>query len=152
MSATTMKDDKKDEKIQLELIPTGPLREIAKVLMHGVDKYELNDWRKGLEWTRYYGSIQRHMMAWMDGEELDPDSGLPHLAHVATCAMFLLEYQRTNAGEDDRWKPHELLPYEQAHADKVAEVVAAILEIVRSVPGPAVPNPVGASDADNDAD
>ena len=33
----------------------------------------------------------RHINLHRRGEEVDPESGLPHLAHAVACLMFLLE-------------------------------------------------------------
>lgn len=44
----------------------------------------------------------RHLLAFIDGETLDPETGLPHLAHVRCCAAFLLTYAAQNLGHDDR--------------------------------------------------
>jgi len=44
----------------------------------------------------------RHLTAWWAGEDLDPESGLHHLAHAACCLMFLLEYTQTHTELDDR--------------------------------------------------
>ena len=41
--------------------------------------------------TRYYDAALRHLTAWRDGEFLDDESGLPHLAHAIVSAMFALE-------------------------------------------------------------
>lgn len=75
----------------------------AKVLGFGVAKYAAHNWRKGLEWSRLIRSALGHILAFMRGEDLDPESGLPHLDHAQCCLMFLSEYQKTGTGTDDRW-------------------------------------------------
>jgi hypothetical protein len=40
---------------------------------------------------RYYAAALRHLPAWRGGEELDPESGLTHLAHALANAAFLME-------------------------------------------------------------
>lgn len=83
------KDDK--DKPPMHLIPTAPLLWVAKVLGFGRSKYGANNWQK-LENAsqRYYDAAIRHLFAWQRGERLDSESGLPHLAHAATCIMFML--------------------------------------------------------------
>jgi hypothetical protein len=44
----------------------------------------------------------RHMLAFHDGEDDDPKSGLSHVAHAAAQMIFLLEFLLTGTGEDDR--------------------------------------------------
>lgn len=91
------------EKTPLELLPTLPLWQIADVLAFGAKKYERWNWRRGLRWSRLYGAALRHLTAWADGEDLDEESGLHHVAHAACCLVFLLEMlERPEL--DDRWK------------------------------------------------
>lgn len=74
------------------LIPVGALAEIAKVYGFGAKKYEPNNWRKGYAWSLSYSAMQRHLNAFWGGEETDPESGLPHLAHAAFHMMSLLTW------------------------------------------------------------
>ncbi len=92
-------------KPRMELLPLQTLEQVALVLGHGAQKYGDHNWRKGFHWTRMVGALLRHISAWMTGEFLDPESGLPHLAHAACNILFLIEHQMFNLGEDDRWLP-----------------------------------------------
>ena len=69
---------------------------IAEVLTYGAKKYDRENWRTidCLE-VRYLDAAMRHLNAYRRGEEIDPESGLPHLAHVVCCLMFILEYKET---------------------------------------------------------
>lgn len=89
-------------KMRLDLINPVALAEIARVRAFGAAKYEDWDWTKGRNWSDYYGAVFRHMLAWYAGEDNDPESGLPHLAHAATTLTFLLEFAHTGAGIDNR--------------------------------------------------
>lgn len=89
-------------KRRLDLVPVGPLLDIADVLTFGANKYADRNWEKGFPYGRVYGAAMRHLLAWWNGEDRDPETGMSHLAHAATCLMFLLEYEHTLAGEDDR--------------------------------------------------
>lgn len=96
---------KKDaEKVPTHLLPTAPLVEISKVLGFGAKKYARHGWRAGMDWSRVYGAILRHLFAWEQGEDLDPETGLPHLAHAGCEVLFLLEYAKRGLGKDDRFK------------------------------------------------
>lgn len=87
------------------LLPSKPLLEIAKVLDFGAAKYEPHNWKKGIKYSRVLSAAQRHLLAWNDGEQLDPDSKLTHLAHAACNILFLLEYELSGMTEfDDRRK------------------------------------------------
>jgi hypothetical protein len=92
------------DKLQWELLPVGPLEEITKVFQFGLKKYNRDNWRKGFPWTSVFGSTMRHLMAWASGEDRDEESGLLHLAHAAVNILFIIEYQLTNTGIDDRYK------------------------------------------------
>src|SRR5574343_960374 len=94
------KDD--DEKPMMDLIPADVTLELGRVLTYGARKYSRDNWRKGMRWTRPLAAALRHINAWQRGENLDPESGMPHLAHAIVSLMFLLTYQLRGIGEDDR--------------------------------------------------
>lgn len=94
-------------KPQLGLIPPEALIEIARVLGFGAAKYGVNNWRKdgdNTSWIRTYSSIQRHLNAWLSGEDVDPESGMNHLSHAATQIMILMVHQMEHPEVDDRYK------------------------------------------------
>ena len=74
-----------------DLIPYEALEEVVNVLTHGAQKYAPDNWRSVPDWNRrYFAAAQRHLVAYFQGEDLDDDSDLPHLAHAACCILFLL--------------------------------------------------------------
>ena len=89
-------------KCPVELVAPSLVRAVGDILAYGATKYDKDNWRKGMKWRRLYGSIQRHLMAWLDKEDNDPESGLKHLAHAACDIAFLIEYEQKELGEDDR--------------------------------------------------
>ena len=94
-------------KLPLDLLPFDALDSVAAVLAHGAAKYEARNWELGMRWGRLFGAALRHLFAWGRGERLDPESGLPHLAHAACCVLFLLAYELRGVGQDDRRRPPE---------------------------------------------
>lgn len=88
----------------MELLSEVALEGLAEVLTFGARKYGPDNWRKGMEWRRLIGAALRHLMAFSRGEDVDPESGLPHIDHLACCAMFLSEYQKRKLGRDDRFR------------------------------------------------
>ena len=87
-----MEGIKKDQdKDRWDLLPWRQVRDIVKVLTFGAQKYEDNNW-KYVERPkdRYFAALHRHLSRWVDGERIDSESGLPHLAHAACCILFLL--------------------------------------------------------------
>ena len=86
-------------KLRLDLIAPEFERGLAGVLTYGAEKYGSHNWAKGLKYSRVYGAIRRHLLAWQMGEDLDPETGLPHLHHVACELMFLSTYEARGMGK-----------------------------------------------------
>lgn len=83
---------KKDKgKPPIQLIEPDFIFGIADALAFGADKYGPNDWKKSIpdDINRTFGSIQRHLWHWKQGEINDPESGLNHLLHATSQIMFL---------------------------------------------------------------
>lgn len=95
---------KKDAgKVRYDLIPVGPLRELARLYTIGAEKYAPRGWEQpGMDWSRIIAAMQRHTEAWRGGEQFDPVDGQHHLAAVAWCAFALMEYEQTHPDLDDR--------------------------------------------------
>jgi hypothetical protein len=89
------------------LLPWPALWDVAKVLNYGKIKYAEHNWKKGMKWSRMYDAALRHLSAFIENEDLDPESSLPHLAHCACCILFLATYQILGIGIDDRYKPEK---------------------------------------------
>ena len=89
-------------KERFDLIPARPLFYLAKVYTFGAKKYEDRNWEKGMKWGKIFGAIQRHLWKFWMGEDLDDETGLPHLAHAAWGCLTLLEYYHTHSQLDDR--------------------------------------------------
>ena len=74
------------------LMPWAAAGAVVDVLGFGAKKYAPDNWRKVPDARgRYFDAALRHLIAWQQGERLDPESGLSHLAHAACCVLFLLE-------------------------------------------------------------
>jgi hypothetical protein len=83
------------EKPRYDLLPAGAIDDMAKVLTFGAEKYAANSWQDvdcGLE--RYRAALLRHAFAIQKGETIDPESKLPHSAHIMCCAAFINELER----------------------------------------------------------
>lgn len=76
------------------LLPWRAAALVVDVLEHGARKYAPDNWRVVPDpQPRYFSAAMRHLIAWWGGENRDPESGLPHLAHAACCLLFLLELE-----------------------------------------------------------
>lgn len=97
---------KKDAgKLPMELLSPVAMEELAKVLAFGAKKYSANGWRKSSpSFTRILAAVLRHTFSYLGGETHDPETGLSHMAHVMTEAMFLVELEKTKPQLDDRYK------------------------------------------------
>lgn len=91
-------------KIELHQAPTSIQYALAAVFKYGESKYAKNNWREGMSWVAVYDCLQRHSLKWLDGEELDNESGLPHLYHMAANIAMLIEFSKTCPKLDDRFK------------------------------------------------
>lgn len=102
--------DMSGDKARLGLVPPSLNEAVAKVLWWAhtdpEKAYPLNNWRKGLEWSKPLESIERHAAAIRDGQWLDPESGLPHAYHIATNVAFLIEFIDTHPDLDDLSRPN----------------------------------------------
>ena len=95
------------EKPRMDLLPPKAIFEVAKVLGFGAEKYGAENWRllDNLQ-GRYTAGALRHIFAHMDGEKLDSESGISHLAHALCCLLFKLEVELENA-QIEKEKPRE---------------------------------------------
>ena len=100
------------EKPDMSLLSAVWLFGVAQVLTFGKKKYNAHNWRKGLEISRLIAAALRHIFAFLNGENLDPETGLPHLHHASCCLMFASELMITRPDMDDRYKKPEQVTYE----------------------------------------
>lgn len=102
MSTSTSKATKNDQgKPPIGMINRVALEEEAKVLAFGARKYSRDNWKGGMEHTRLIDAALRHIIAYADGEEIDPESGICHLAHARAGLGFLLYYREHGIGEQN---------------------------------------------------
>lgn len=88
-------------KIRPTLVPVSVINAIAAVREYGCAKYhDPENWRK-VEPQRYIDAAYRHWLAYLEGEERDEESGLPHLWHLACNIAFLIEME--NKRERPEW-------------------------------------------------
>lgn len=91
------------------LIPIATLEDEARVWMYGANKYAAWNWAKGMPWSVPFACAMRHLAAWQKGEDVDAESGLPHLAHVM-CNIRMLTLYTKNYPEGDDRPPKEMMP------------------------------------------
>ncbi len=101
-AASAVKYD--DGKPRMDLLDSYAIEQMATVLGFGAQKYPAHNWRKGIHKSRLLAAALRHLFAYLRGEDLDPESGLSHVAHAMCCCMFLLGLAHRSE-LDDRFKP-----------------------------------------------
>ena len=89
-------------KPRYELAPPEALAGQVRILTLGAAKYTDRNWERGMEWSRVFGAVQRHLWAWYGGEDNDPETGESHMHHAACCVAFLQTYIERGTGTDDR--------------------------------------------------
>ncbi len=100
------KDAIATNKIPMHLWPSTATAMGAIGLLDGRSKYGQNNWREaGARASVYVSACQRHLAAWYEGEDSDPDSNLPHLAHALACLAILVDAQAAGKLIDDRQYP-----------------------------------------------
>lgn len=82
-------------KIRPTLVPVSAIRAIAAIREYGCLKYHDPENWKRVEPERYKDAAYRHWLAYLDGEQNDIESGLPHLWHLACNIAFLIALEQS---------------------------------------------------------
>lgn len=105
MAGTNPKDARGRVKPSIEFIPPSAILAEAKVMALGAAKYGAFNWRgNAVQAGVYYSAAFRHMAAWFEGEDTDPESGASHLAHARACFGILIDAAERGCLLDDRPK------------------------------------------------
>lgn len=103
---TNPKDAIGSHKLPLHLWPEHVSALGSLALMEGALKYGRSNFRAiGVRASIYVDALRRHIAAYWEGEDADPDSGLPHLAHALACIAILVDAQAAGRLADDRAYP-----------------------------------------------
>jgi len=71
--------------------------------LNGMLKYGRANFRVlGIRASIYYDAAKRHLDAWFEGEECDPDDGVPHLAAALACIAIIVDAIAADKLNDDR--------------------------------------------------
>ncbi len=92
---------------QVSALDPMAIYSVGEVAGFGAQKYERYNFAKGYRWSLSYDAMQRHLMAFWNGEDYDPESGLPHVAHAAWHCLALLTFFIRERGTDDRFPTKE---------------------------------------------
>lgn len=105
--ATTKPSNPKDalgsKKLPMHLWPTTATALGSIGMLNGMLKYGRSNFRAiGVRASIYYDAASRHLNAWFEGEDDDPDDGVPHLAAALSCLAIIVDAQAANKLTDDR--------------------------------------------------
>ena len=101
--ATNPKDAVGIRKAPMSTVPAPVLAEVGVAMLEGASKYGRHNWRvAGVRASVYYDGVMRHLMAWWEGEDIDPDSGLSHVVKAITSLTVLRDAMLQEMWTDDR--------------------------------------------------
>lgn len=90
-------------KVPLHLFPSSAVILGALVFQLGARKYGPFNWRESaVVRSIYLDAAMRHLLALLDGQDLDEESGLPHEAHVIACMAIVIDARECGKLIDDR--------------------------------------------------
>lgn len=94
-------------KAPMSTVSSPVIMEMGLAMMEGARKYGRHNYRAvGVRASVYYDALMRHMMAWWEGEDIDPDSGLCHITKALTCLAVLRDSMIMENWKDDRPPKH----------------------------------------------
>lgn len=100
---TNPKDAIGSNKVPLHLWPSTATAIGSIALLNGALKYGRSNWRvAGVRASIYADAAKRHLDAWFEGEETDPDDGVDHLGAVLACLAILVDARAAGKLNDDR--------------------------------------------------
>lgn len=91
-------------KAPMSTVSTVVLAEMGVAMLEGACKYGRHNYRAvGVRSSVYYDALMRHINAWWEeGEDIDPDSGMPHITKALTTLSVLRDAQIRGLCIDDR--------------------------------------------------
>lgn len=99
----TQQGDRENQgKLKWSLVPQSALIPMVRVLEFGSQKYAPHNWMKGLSITETCESLKRHLDSFLEGEDIDPESGISHIGHIQCNALFLSWMLQNRPDLDDR--------------------------------------------------
>lgn len=103
LKPTNPKDIIGSNKLPLHLWPETATLMGCLAMLDGALKYGRSNFRAvGVRASIYVDACKRHINKWFEGEELDPDSGVPHLSHALACLAIIIDARAAGKLNDDR--------------------------------------------------
>lgn len=90
-------------KAPMSTVSAAVLAEVGVAMLEGAAKYGRHNYRAvGVQSSVYYDATMRHLMAWWEGEDTDPDSGMSHITKAITSLVVLRDAMIQGMLTDDR--------------------------------------------------
>lgn len=97
------KDSVGIKKVPFSTVPSEVTAEVGLAMLEGALKYGRHNYRSvGVRASVYYDAALRHLTSFWEGQDTDPDSGLPHLVKCLACLYVLRDSQHMGNWVDDR--------------------------------------------------
>ncbi len=130
---TNPKDAVGTRKAPFSTVPARVTAEIGLAMLEGARKYGRHNYRvAGIRASVYYDAAMRHLTLWWEGQNIDPDSGLPHIVKALACLYVLRDAQTNGMCTDDR-------PPSLVDQDWVAELNKIAGQLIDKYPDPKAP-------------
>lgn len=100
---TNPKDAIGVRKAPMSTVSALVLAEVGVAMLEGAAKYGRHNYREtGAQASVYYDATMRHLMAWWEGEDVDPDSGMSHITKAIASLTVLRDTMIRGNFSDDR--------------------------------------------------
>lgn len=100
---TNPKDAIGATKVPMGLVPDSAIVEASMAFLEGACKYGRYNWRGAdVRASIYHDALRRHLSLWWNGEDIDTETGIPHLGSIIACAAILIDSRAFGSLNDDR--------------------------------------------------
>ena len=120
-------------KVPFSVIPSQVMAEVGVAMLEGGFKYGVSNYRDaGVRATVYYDATLRHLTSWLEGEDIDPDSGLSHITKAITSLIVLRDGMKNDLWVDDR-------PIKVSNPNWMQELNQKVKALIEKYPDPKEP-------------
>lgn len=110
------------KKTPMSTIPMPVIAEVGLAMLEGACKYGRHNYRAvGVRGSVYYDATMRHLIAWWEGEDIDPDSELSHITKAISSLVVLRDAMMQGKFEDDR--PPKAAEFYKELNQKAGEII-----------------------------
>lgn len=100
---TNPKDAIGSGKLPINLVPPVGEMYASLAFLEGALKYGRYNWRiAGVRMSIYFDALHRHLAKYWDGEDVDPETQVPHLSSALACIIIILDAKHAGKLTDDR--------------------------------------------------